>query len=61
MRISDLTMERLTAALGQYTDSAEGLGSNDVKDYTWKRNDYNTALLLLKNVLGGTSGMSVIS
>lgn len=41
VRLSELTMERLTAALGQYTDATEGLGSNDVMDYTWKRKHYS--------------------
>lgn len=41
VRLSELTMERLTAALGQYTDATEGLGSNDVMDYTWKRKQYS--------------------
>lgn len=41
VRLSELTMERLTAALGQYTDATESLGSNDVMDYTWKRKHYS--------------------
>lgn len=38
---SDLTMERLTAALGECTDSGASMGSSDNTDYTWKRKHYS--------------------
>lgn len=38
---SDLTMERLTAALGEYTDSGASMGDSDDTDYTWKRKHYS--------------------
>lgn len=38
---SELTMERLTAALGQCTETSEGQGSSEVMDYTWKRKHYS--------------------
>lgn len=38
---SDLTMERLTAALGEYTDSGASMGSSDNTDYTWTRKHYS--------------------
>lgn len=38
---SDLTMERLNAALGEYTDSGASMGSSDNTDYTWKRKHYS--------------------
>lgn len=38
---SDLTMERLNAALGECTDSGASMGSSDNTDYTWKRKHYS--------------------
>lgn len=38
--VSDLTMERLSAALGDYTDSSESLAGDGIMDYTWKRKHY---------------------
>lgn len=43
---SDLTMERLTAALGECTDSGAGMGSSDNTDYTWKRKHYSLTVSL---------------
>ena len=39
--VSDLTMERLTAALGEYADSGASMGSSDNTDYTWTRKHYS--------------------
>lgn len=39
--VSGLTMERLNAALGEYTDSGASMGSSDNTDYTWKRKHYS--------------------